>query len=484
MDSPSLNNSIDSPSMRDNWEEKNIADLYGESEFDANEEENGNTLLQTFAKREVIKELLREQVKVVQNLKKAASNTFVNQREVMRKSFDAQRKKISRDNIKRILTAKKKQMETKMQTPPFLRTQDKVAFTLGLIVLLISEFVLLIYPQFMWMWYTFLLVPLLLARYYVYSKSKFHYFMLDFCYFAQVMLLVYFFAVPHNHIWFQVVFCATNGPLLAGVVMWRNSLVFHDLDKLTSVFIHLYPPLVTFCLRWFPSEGFHICDDPGPQCPNNCSLNYFIVISLIMVIYLLWQFMYLFKTEIVDGRKLRSDKQIMTSARWMSEVRPHPIWKYFKKRGAKENHAIPVLVGVQLLYTIATVIPTLIVFNSFTLHVIYLSLVSLICIWNGANFYFDIFSETYTKRLKVELAGAVNSTPVTTPVMSSSPPPNPPSPSVQKKEPSVIKEIFVRDPPVEIIHDSDSKKIIEDSNFELPQESASEEIEENHPHAE
>lgn len=35
----------------------------------------------------------------------------------------------------------------------------------------------------------------------------------------------------------------SNGPLLWAIITWRNSLVFHDLDKITSVMIHAFPPI-------------------------------------------------------------------------------------------------------------------------------------------------------------------------------------------------------------------------------------------------
>ncbi|PRP79608.1 transmembrane protein [Planoprotostelium fungivorum] len=394
--SPPFGSPVRSPTGGEWDEAKILADVY-ENDDDMelwSTHIDAATLLQSFLKRELIREKLKEQITYFKNLKTMATSRT----EAVKKSFFEGRKSINRDNLKRILKNKKKQMENNMSTPPFIKTSDKLAFTFGIVVLLVSELILLEYPTFFYQWYTFLLVPLLLARYYTYEKSKFHYFMLDFCYFAQFMLMVFLYLVPHNHIWFQVVFCATTGPLLTGIVMWRNSLVFHDLDKLTSVFIHIFPALVTFALRWYPSRHFSVCSEE-----EHCTMNYGIVGFLTIFIYVMWQIMYLFKTEVVDGRKLRNDKAIMTSARWMSQVKPHPIWQYFRKRGAKESHAIPVLVAVQLLYTVATLIPTLIVFHSFLLHSLYLAGISLVCIWNGANFYFDVFSETYTKRLKVQM---------------------------------------------------------------------------------
>ena len=49
---------------------------------------------------------------------------------------------------------------------------------------------------------------------------------------------------------FYVCFTFALGPLSAAIVLWRNSLVFHDVDKVTSVFIHIMPPLLMYCLKW------------------------------------------------------------------------------------------------------------------------------------------------------------------------------------------------------------------------------------------
>ena len=54
---------------------------------------------------------------------------------------------------------------------------------------------------------------------------------------------------------FQVVFVLCNGPLATAIIMWHNSLVFHDWDKMTSVCIHLLPALVTFARRWLAPFG-------------------------------------------------------------------------------------------------------------------------------------------------------------------------------------------------------------------------------------
>lgn len=130
-----------------------------------------------------------------------------------------------------------------LKAPPFVRAVDKLSFCVGVLYLLATEGLLLAAPRLLHRWYVWSIVPLLLLRFRSYHAAKFHYFMLDFCYFAQAMLLFYVALYPRSRILFQLVFCFANGPLAWGIVAWNNSLVFHDLDKMTSVAIHIMPAI-------------------------------------------------------------------------------------------------------------------------------------------------------------------------------------------------------------------------------------------------
>ena len=39
------------------------------------------------------------------------------------------------------------------------------------------------------------------------------------------------------------------GPLMFAIIVWKNSLVFHSLDKLTSFFLHAFPPITIHLFR-------------------------------------------------------------------------------------------------------------------------------------------------------------------------------------------------------------------------------------------
>ena len=49
----------------------------------------------------------------------------------------------------------------------------------------------------------------------------------------------------------RISFSLSMGPLLFGIPCYRNSLVFHSLDRLTSLKIHLGPAVAMFLSRWY-----------------------------------------------------------------------------------------------------------------------------------------------------------------------------------------------------------------------------------------
>ncbi|KYR01088.1 transmembrane protein [Tieghemostelium lacteum] len=375
-----------------------------------------NNLFQKFLNREIIKKLQQRQSYINSRLEKLKNVVDPNK-------IRGQSLKREKERIQEVIKLKKKQLNDQMNAPPFIRLMDKCAFTIGLIVLFISEFILLRSPNLFYQWYTLLIVPLMAFRFIMYHRAKYHYFMLDFCYLCQVLLLFYLFG--HTYVLgtnvtanlFKLVFALCNGPLLAGCLVWRNSLVFHDVDKLTSVFIHLCPPIVTYCLRWYPQSPYSeelACG--GSECSYTLKEAYFIPILL----YIFWQVFYYVKTEVVDQSKLANDKDIMTSLRWMSIKQPHPVYKYLVKKGFTVSPLV-ILMLVQLLYTLGTLLAVPIIIRSFYLHTGLLIFVFVAVSWNGSSFYFEVFSENYSKRLLKEAAekASRSSSPTNTPSDSS-----------------------------------------------------------------
>ena len=91
---------------------------------------------------------------------------------------------------------------------------------------------------------------LLPVRVYTYKKRDWHYFLFDLCYYVNILNWVYLWFLPSSPALFVACYCLSHGSLASAVITWRNSLVFHDSDKVTSLFIHIYPPFTFTVIRF------------------------------------------------------------------------------------------------------------------------------------------------------------------------------------------------------------------------------------------
>jgi hypothetical protein len=102
-----------------------------------------------------------------------------------------------------------------------------------------------------------------------YYMKNWHTFLLDLCYFINLVLILYLFVFEHNAYLFISLFSISRVVLIGAIFIFRNGIVFHSWDKLASCCIHLMPPLVTYVLRWWLLEfdespgdqKYHICEN-------------------------------------------------------------------------------------------------------------------------------------------------------------------------------------------------------------------------------
>ena len=90
---------------------------------------------------------------------------------------------------------------------------------------------------------------LLPLRVYVYKKRDWHYFLFDLCYYVNILNFLFFWVFPSSPTLFVACYLLSHGSVASAVITWRNSLVFHDRDKVTTLFIHIYPPFSFTVIR-------------------------------------------------------------------------------------------------------------------------------------------------------------------------------------------------------------------------------------------
>lgn len=156
-----------------------------------------------------------------------------------------------REKIKRRFMKRKSLLDKYLKTAPFVRLVDKLSFIMGVFLLIATTYILGRYPHDVYYTFHILTVVTLVAiRFYNYRSKGWHYYLFDFCYFANTLILLFLVYFPKNDILFKVFFVYANGPFGLAIPAFKNSMIFHKLDNMISLTIHIIPQVTSWNLRW------------------------------------------------------------------------------------------------------------------------------------------------------------------------------------------------------------------------------------------
>ena len=298
------------------------------------------------------------------------------------------------------------------EVPKNVKLLDKVGFTLGVLNVLVCQYFLLNVPQYFSTWYAFVLPITMISRFYHFKSLNFHYFLIDFCYFTVFNTLLNISVLRGSGRFFKMCFIFATGVLPIAIPVWRNSFIFHDFDKIVSVYIHILPCMLYYTLRWnsFSDEGHMVC---GVSDLASCEPLYLSDYCYALLIYCFWQAAYLLKTEVMDRAKFDAHPEILTSLRWLAKDTKNDfarttlkILRRLRIFGAQEEFDSTTLktklvfVACQLLLTLVSFLPTPLFYYSPLAHFLWIALIFTVSVFNGASFYIDVFSVRYQAQLK------------------------------------------------------------------------------------
>jgi len=293
-----------------------------------------------------------------------------------------------------------KRIRDHMKEVPQVKMIDKLSFTFGVLTICGSEWLALRHADWFPLYYYFIMTMLLVWRLITYSKDKYQLFMLDFCYFVNLSVALQTAFFPTDINWFKANYILCMGPLMFAIIVWKNSLVFHSLDKLTSFFLHAFPPLTVHLFRW----GLI----PNPAIEKDDHLAPMEVLLLPLGLYLVWQLGYWTITEGVLRRQLANDPDLITSIRYLAGDKKNGFRNLCLSLLCSLGLTHPgedldpeafktkiTFAATQLVYTLITVIPTPFLYSSYRFSCIYLVLLYGFGTWNGASYYIEVFAERY-----------------------------------------------------------------------------------------
>lgn len=285
-----------------------------------------------------------------------------------------------RENISNRVQA----VRAKWKEQRIVSLRDKLSFFFGVELVLFSALLVGFKPEWVPGAYTALSLYLFPIRIYEYRKKSYSFFLADLCYIVNVLCLLYIWVFPGSPILYVACYCLSHGPLCTAIATWRNSLVFHSVDKVTSLFIHIYPPFVFTVLRHF----YPNVEAKYPALAELPSLNLWRSMLFTSLIYLAWQTGYYY--GIIVARKAEIEKKgKITSFTYMLHNKRSLIGKTLAKIPPKHRE-LSFMVG-QYIYTIVTMAPSVIwLYDSKVLNVSWLIIFFSVSVWNGASFYFKV----------------------------------------------------------------------------------------------
>jgi len=293
-----------------------------------------------------------------------------------------------------------------------LRMQDKIAFTLGAVNIMATAFLIGAAPVEYYKWHSPGCTLLIFMRWRVFRTQKKQNLLWDFCYWANFLALYYVWLAPDDARLFQIVFMCANGPLAWSVLAFNHALIFHSWQHITSLVIHTSPMLLTYGIRWHGnvdgSSGFQFCnaeDEGGCNLPAVTmvanALTYFYVPW--MVLYYTWVFLVMGKHIKEKGFKTLYDRCVN---KWPFAYFLAKADQYHPQlfRSGLDLVRKSVYMMVHLCFGIITMYVATFLWRSQVAHGMFIVTLMVASAWNGAGFYFQLFSREYEQRMdeKVE----------------------------------------------------------------------------------
>ncbi|GAA0158597.1 hypothetical protein Leryth_009152 [Lithospermum erythrorhizon] len=317
--------------------------------------------------------------------------------EKVRQKLKDRRKKVAETKEKTKLILSKQAIKIAKQAEEHETFINKVTHLLSVFGFGAFCFLLGARPQDIRYVYCLFYVIFVPLRWIYYRYKKWHYYLLDFCYYANTMFIIQILFYPKNEKFFMICFSFAEGPLAWALIVWRCSLVFSSADKIVSVFIHLLPGLVFFTIRWWDPVYFEAMHPVGtakraswPYVESKANLwTWLFLVPL--VAYMLWQLVYFLIVDVLRRQRFLRDPEVMTSYRELSKKAQKANNAWWRLSGLLgEQNRLFMYIMLQALFTIATISLTVPIFLSYELDVIFQILKVSATIWNGGNFLIEV----------------------------------------------------------------------------------------------
>lgn len=304
---------------------------------------------------------------------------------------------MKKEKIKSAYVKKKKILQKYIQSAPFTRLTDKITFIVGVMMVIWQAFILGRFPdKFYYDYHTIVLSVLVFSKFVYYKHMGWHYYFTDFCYAANFLLLVFLNFFPKNDYLFKACYFYANGCLAIAVAAFRNQMVFHKFDNLSSLALHIFPQTCLWNLRWhtmpyeatLPPEKRRFLD-----IDTTFEWKKFFMVP--MAYYSVWIVMYYLINFKLAKKRIR-ERNYDNMFRYYKVQK----WSYNMIYVLGAYWAPAVFLGIHFTFFMGCHIASFPTLYSFELHTFLICFWLTCSVWNASCFYMDYFSKKYELSLQ------------------------------------------------------------------------------------
>ncbi|KAK6463049.1 hypothetical protein DFJ63DRAFT_101694 [Scheffersomyces coipomensis] len=268
---------------------------------------------------------------------------------------------------------------------------EKLFYAIALFLIVSAGFIIGKYPTYFPLFHTVIFSILIPIRCYTFFKISYEYFLADLCYYVNLLLMTFIWIFPNSPTLFISVFSLSLGTLSFAVITWRNSLVLHSIEKTTSSFVHVMPPVTMFVLvHELPKD--HIKERfPGIAAVDNW--DFFYGIFWTSVYYTIWQVSYHFFITIRKREKIAQGKA--TSLTFLKRRQKHTVLGKFVNSLPTVWLQTLVFTFIQFFYQILAMMLCPIWFKYKHACGAFVLFIFVWASYNGATYYIDVFGKRF-----------------------------------------------------------------------------------------
>lgn len=296
--------------------------------------------------------------------------------------------------LKRILHTRIDKAYKRIDETQKASTTEKIFFSISVYMIFFFGYLIGNCPQYVHIVYSIIFIILMPIRLITYYKIGFGYYLADLCYYVNFLLMFYIWIMPNSQMLFVSCCSFSWGTLSFAVITWRNKLVFHSIEKITSTFIHVLPGVIMYVITHQLSHDYKLSRFSGSVKLQQWDIMYGILNTSLL--YFIWQLSYHYFITIRKAEKIKKGK--VTSFEYLRKAfAKKPIGKFVNS--LPEPFPVVAFTILQYCYQLVTMSLCPILYSYKHICSLFVSFIFLCATYNGATYYVDFYGKKFQKEV-------------------------------------------------------------------------------------